>query len=91
MWVAIVGGVGDEWRWVVGGPPMGGAGAAAARALPGEVVLTADAAAAGGLRGRAVEGDPGHMVIGEVEPPAAGRGRGARRRRHGRRTDSAPP
>src|SRR3954447_1458273 len=24
MWVAIVGGVRDEWRWVVGGPPMGG-------------------------------------------------------------------
>jgi len=58
MWVGIVGGVGDEWRWVVGGPPMGGAGAAAARARPGELVLTADAAAAGGLRGPAVEGDP---------------------------------
>jgi hypothetical protein len=71
MWVAIVGGVGDEWRWVVGGPPMGGAGAAAARALPGEVVLTADAVAAGGLRGRTVEGDPGHIVISEVEPLAA--------------------
>src|SRR4051812_14469772 len=70
-WVAIVGGVGDEWRWVVGGPPMGGAGAAAARALPGEVVLTAAAAAAGRLGGRPVEGDAGHIVIAEVPPPAA--------------------
>ena len=69
MWVGIVGGVGDEWRWVVGGPPMGGAGAAAARARPGELVLTADAAAAGGLSGPAVDGEPGHVVIAEVEPP----------------------
>ena len=29
LWVGIVGGVGDEWRWVVGGPPMGGAAATA--------------------------------------------------------------
>jgi len=73
MWVGIVGGVDDEWRWVVGGPPMGGAGAAAARARPGELVLAADAAAAGGLRGPAVEGDPGHVVIAEVEPPTRAR------------------
>ena len=49
---------------------MGGAGAGAAWALPGEAVLTAAAGARRGLLGRTVEGDPGHMVIGEVKPPA---------------------
>jgi hypothetical protein len=33
-------------------------------------VLTADAAAAGRLRGPAVDGDPGHVVIAEVESPS---------------------
>ena len=52
-----------------------------ARARPGELVLTAGAAAAGGLRGPAVEGDPGHLVIAEVDGPSTGPGRAGDRRR----------
>ena len=72
MWVAVVGGVRDEWRWVVGGPPLAAAGGAAAKAPPGELVLTADAAAAGGLTGSPVDGAPDLVVVGAIDDRAEG-------------------
>ena len=91
MWVGVVGGVGDEWRWVVGGPPLGGAAAAAARARPGELILTVDATAAGGLDGRSVEGDPGHVVIAADALPSLPADEDARARTTGRRAAALPP
>ena len=90
MWVGVVGGVGDEWRWVVGGPPLGGAGAAAARARPGELVLTADAAAAGRLSGPAVEGDPSHVEIAAVDAPSSAPDQDADERHPGGPTERLP-
>ena len=63
IWVGVVGGVRDEWRWVVGGAPLAGAGVAAAHARPGELVLTTAAATAAGLRGTPVEDGSDHLVI----------------------------
>jgi class 3 adenylate cyclase len=71
IWVGIVGGVRDEWRWVVGGPPMGGAGAAATRARPGQLVLTSPAASAGGLAGPSVDDGSNHVVVTSVGDLAA--------------------
>ncbi|MEA2537336.1 MAG: hypothetical protein QOF11_1570 [Chloroflexota bacterium] len=74
IWVGVVGGVRDEWRWVVGGPPFAGAGAAAAHAGPGELVLTAAAASASGLSGPSVEDSPDLVVVTAIgRPPGAGR------------------
>jgi class 3 adenylate cyclase/tetratricopeptide (TPR) repeat protein len=70
IWVGVVGGVRDEWRWVVGGPPLGGAGAAASAASPGELVLTAAAASAGGLSGATVEDGSDHVVVTTIDRPA---------------------
>lgn len=66
IWVGVVGGVRDEWRWVVGGPPLADAGSAAARARPGELVMTGAAARDSGLGGTAVDGSTGHVVIGAL-------------------------
>ena len=48
-------------RWVA-------PGSAAARARPGELVLTATRPPRAGCAGATVDGDPGHVVIAEVEP-----------------------
>ena len=69
IWVGVVGGVRNEWRWVVGGPPLGGAGAAAAHARPGELVLTAAAASASGLSGPSVEDSSDHVVVTTIDRP----------------------
>lgn len=67
IWVGIVGGVGDEWRWVVGGRPLAGAGGAASRARPGELVMTADAAATSGLVGHPAEDGSNHVVVAGID------------------------
>jgi len=66
LWVGVVGGVRDEWRWVVGGTPLAAAGVAASRARPGQLVVTTEAAADAGLVGSPVEDASNHVAVGEV-------------------------
>jgi class 3 adenylate cyclase/tetratricopeptide (TPR) repeat protein len=73
MWGNVIGGHGDEWRWVVLGPPLEGAGTAAGRAEPQQVVLTTAAASAGDLVGDPTDESGSHLVIADVVPrPEAG-------------------
>lgn len=69
VWIGVVGGVAEEWRWVVGGAPLGDAGMAAARARPGELVLTAEAMATSGLTGHPTDDGSDHALVGTADMP----------------------